>query len=43
MIQHPRVFESTSAFKSHIHDLHKEINKKIQESNAHYKSHDDLH
>jgi len=26
---HPRVFESTSAFASHVHDLHKEIGKKI--------------
>jgi len=41
--QHPRVSESASAFASHIYDLHKEISKKIQESNAHNKSHADLH
>ena len=39
--QHPRVSESASA--SHIHDLHKEISKKIQKSNAQYKSYADLH
>ena len=43
MTQHPRVSESTSAFASHIHDLHKEISKKIQESNAQYISYVDLH
>jgi len=41
--QHPKVSESASAFASHIHDLHKEISKKIQESNAQYKSYADLH
>jgi len=39
MTQHSRVSESPSVFTSHIHDLHKEISKKIQESNAHYKTH----
>jgi len=29
MIQHPRVFELAYAFASHIHDLRKEISKKI--------------
>jgi len=29
MTQHPRVPESASAFASHIHNLHKEISKKI--------------
>ena len=43
MTQHPRVYKSASAFASHIHDLHKKISKKIQESNAHYKTHADLH
>ena len=43
MTQHPKVSESASAFASHIHDLHKEISKKIQESNAKYKSYADLH
>ena len=35
--------ESASAFASHIHDLHKEISKKIQKSNTQYKSYADLH
>jgi len=35
--------ESASAFASHIHDLHKEISKKIQKNNAQYKSYADLH
>jgi len=43
MTQHPRVSESASAFASHIHDLYEEISKKIQESNAQYKSNVDLH
>ena len=43
MTQHPRVSESASAFASHIHDLHKKISKKIQESNTQYKSYTDLH
>ena len=43
MTHHSRVFKSASAFASHVHDLHKEIRKKIRESNAHYKSHTDLH
>ena len=43
MTQHPRVSESASAFASHIHDLHKEISKKIQESNAQHKFYADLH
>ena len=41
--QYSRVFKSASAFASHIYDLHKDINKKIQESNAQYKSYADLH
>jgi len=43
MTQHPRVSESASAFASHIRDLLKVISKKIQESNAQYKSYADLH
>jgi len=27
---HPRISESASAFISYVHDLHEEINKKIQ-------------
>jgi len=42
MTHHARVSESTSAFASQVHDLHKEISEKIQYSNTH-KSHDDLH
>ena len=41
--QHHRVSESASAFASHIHDLHMKINKKIQKSNAQYKSYAELH
>ena len=29
MTHHLRIFESVFAFASHVHDLHKEINKKI--------------
>ena len=43
MTQQPTVSKSASAFASHIHDMHKEISKKIQESNAQYKSYADLH
>jgi len=43
MKHHPTISKSTSAFASHVHDLYKEISKKIQKSNAHYKSHVDLH
>ena len=43
MTQHPRVSKSVSAFASHIHNLHKKISKKIQESNAQYKTHVALH
>ena len=43
MAQHPKIFEYASAFASLIDDLHKTISKKIQESDAHYKSHADLH
>ena len=43
MTQYSRVSELASAFASHIHDLHKKISKKIQESNAQYKSNADLH
>jgi len=43
MTQHPRVSESASTFASHIHDLHKEVSKKIQKSNAQYKFYADLH
>ena len=43
MMHHPRVSESASVFASLVHDLYKEINKKIQKSNAHYKSQADLH
>ena len=39
---HPRVSYSASTFASHIYDLHKEISKKIQESNIQYKSYADL-
>jgi len=37
------VSEWAFTFASHIHDLHKKISKKIQESNTHYKSYTDLH
>ena len=43
MTQHPRVYEPLSTFASHIHDLFKQISKKIQESNVHYNSHAHLH
>ena len=43
MKHHPRVSEFASVFTSHVHGLHKEIRKKIQESNTHYKFHADLH
>ena len=43
MTHYSSVSESAFAFASHAHDLHKKINKKIQETNAHYKSHTDLH
>ena len=43
MTLHPKVSEFASTFVSHIHDLHKKISKKIQESNAHYKTHANLH
>ena len=43
MMHHLRVAEAVSAFASHVHDLHKEISKKIQENNAHYKYLADLH
>jgi len=40
MMHHPRISES--AFTSHVYNLHKEISKKIQYNNTHYKSHADL-
>jgi len=43
MTQHPRMSESASVFASHIHDLHKKISKRVQKSNAQYKSYADLH
>ena len=43
MTHHPKLSESVSVFTSHVHNLHKEINKKIQYNNAHYKSYVDLH
>jgi len=43
MTHHPTVSESASAFASHIHDLHKKISKKIQESNTQNKFYADLH
>ena len=43
MTQHLRVYEPVSTFASHIHDLYKQISKKIQESNLHYNSHAHLH
>jgi len=39
MMQHPRVSESASAIASHVHNLHKEISRKIQENNVHYNTH----
>ena len=38
-----RVFEFASAFASYVHYLHREIAKKIQNSNALYKFYADLH
>ena len=35
--------DSASAFASHIHDLHKEVNNKINQSNTTYKARVDLH
>ena len=43
MSQHARTSESASAFASHLHELHKEINNKINQSNAAYKVRADLH
>ena len=43
MTQYPRVSKSASAFASRIHDLHKEMSKKIQENNVQYKFYVDLH
>jgi len=43
MTHHPRISKSASAFTSHVYDLHKETGKKIQDNNAHYKFHTDLH
>ena len=44
MTHHPRVSESAYAFAaSHIYDLHKETNKKIQKINAYDKTYADLH
>ena len=37
MANHYRVFESTSSFATHIHDLHKKIGDKIEQSNLGYK------
>jgi len=37
MTHHPRVSELASAIPSHVHDLYKEISKKIQYNNARYK------
>ena len=35
--------ESAPHLHPHVHDLHKEISKKIQKSNVQYKSYVDLH
>jgi len=43
MMHNPKISESASTFASHIHDLQKKISKKIQESNAYYKSYVDLY
>ena len=40
MTHHSRVSESAST--SYVHNLHKEINNKIQYNNAHYKSYINL-
>ena len=37
MSQYARTSESASAFASHLHELHKEISNKINQSNAAYK------
>ena len=42
MTHYPMVSESVSEFASHVHNLHKEIRKKIQENNAHYRFHANL-
>ena len=42
MTHHPRISEFASVFASHVHDLHKEINNKVQKNNAHYKFNVDL-
>jgi len=43
MSQYARTSESASEFASHLHDLHKEISNKINQSNAPYKARVDLH
>ena len=43
MNQYAKSSESTSTFSSHLHDLHKEISNKINQSNAAYKVRTDLH
>ena len=37
MADHYRVSESASSFTTHMHDLHKEIDDKIEQSNFDYK------
>lgn len=37
MSSYTRVFESVKAFARHVHDLHNDISKQIQASNAYYK------
>lgn len=43
MSSHDRVSVSAIEFASHMHELHKEINKRIQASNLKYKPQVDLH
>ena len=43
MSQYARTLESASAFASYLHDLHKKINNKINQSNATFKVRANLH
>ena len=43
MSQTARTSESASAFASHLHEIHKEISNKINQSNVAYKVRVDLH
>ena len=43
MSQYARTYESASTFTSHLHDLHRKISNKINQSNTPYKVRPDLH